>query len=251
MPDRFAESLDQLLLHEGGFVDHPQDPGGATNLGITRKTLARWRRVSPWWGLPVAEVKALRRAEAAAIYAADYWKPVHAGELPPGIDLAVFDFAVNSGPARAAKTLQGVLGVTADGRIGPATLAAVKARVALYGAAGLIDALSGRRLQFLTRLATFATFGRGWTRRVEAIRVAARAAAGSSPDVQQRETTPMDVFTGYRTYLIAASMVLAGLAQLLGIDLPALDGQSAGQLIMEAVAIIFLRKGIKSDISNA
>ena len=251
MPDRFTDCLNEVLKHEGGFVDHPRDPGGATNLGITRKTLARWRLVSPWWALPVAEVRALPGVEATAIYAADYWKPARAGSLPPGIDLAVFDFAVNSGPARAVKNLQALLGVAVDGRNGPVTRAAVKARVALQGAAGLIDALSGRRLNFLSRLATFASFGRGWTRRVEAIRVAAHTAAGSSPQVHQGETRPMDVFTGYRTYLIAASMILAGLAQLLGVDLPALDGQSAGQLIMEAVAIIFLRKGIKRDISNA
>ncbi len=249
---RFAACLDAALRHEGGYVDHPSDPGGATNMGITRRTLARWRSVSPWWDLPKAAVETLQRTEAAKIYRAGYWDRARGGELPAGLDLAVFDFAVNSGPDRAVRALQGLLGVVRDGQIGPVTLGALKARIATIGVAGLINALCDQRLNFLERLATFAVFGRGWTRRVAEIRAAALAVAPSKPstDPSQR-SEPMTILSGYRTYIVAAAMIVAGAAQLMGVDLPSLDGQSAGQLIMEAIAIIFLRKGIKTEIANA
>ena len=124
MPDptdaqRFARCLDIVLAAEGGYVDNPLDAGGATNMGITRATLARWRGVVPASDLPKAEVRALTRAEAAAIYEARYWRRVAGPELPAGLDLALFDYAVNSGPVRAVKTLQTALGVVADGLVGP------------------------------------------------------------------------------------------------------------------------------------
>lgn len=155
----FAAALDAVLRHEGGYADHPADPGGATNLGITRATLARWS------GRPVskAEVRALTKAEAAAIYRARYWDAVRADALPAGLDVAVFDCAVNSGPVRAVKTLQAVVGLPADGKIGPATLAAVNMRAPR----ALITQFCRRRLSFLERLRTFRVFGRGWTRRVK------------------------------------------------------------------------------------
>ncbi|MDP2782891.1 MAG: putative peptidoglycan-binding domain-containing protein [Devosia sp.] len=137
-----------------------------------------------------------------------------------------------------------------DGAIGPLTLDAIKTRIALEGAAGLIDALCDRRLSFLTRLSTFAVFGKGWSARVKTIRQAARDAAGAAPTPSKRRTT-MDILNGYKTYIAAAVMLLAGIAQVLGIDLPSLDGSSAGHLIMEALALIFLRKGLKGDIGRA
>ncbi len=251
---RFEICLDEILRFEGGYADHPSDPGGATNMGITHKTLARWRAVSPWWSLAKSEVQNLGRAEAAKIYKAGYWDRSNASKLPPGLDLALFDFAVNSGPDRAIKTLQGQLKVVADGQIGPLTLGAIKTEIALRGAAGLIDALCDKRLDFLTRLTTFAVFGNGWTSRVAAIRKAALAVAGSTSSSVTEPGTwseTMDVLAGYKTYIVAAFMLLAGLAQVLGIDLPTLDGSSAGHLVMEALAVIFLRKGLKGDIGNA
>jgi lysozyme family protein len=251
---RFYICLDQVLGFEGGYADHPSDPGGATNMGITRKTLARWRAVTPWWRLAKIEVQRLDRAEAAKIYKGRYWDPSNAGKLPAGLDLAVFDFAVNSGPDRAIKTLQRQLKVVADGHIGPLTLGAIKAEIGLRGTAGLIDALCDKRLDFLTRLATFAVFGKGWTARVAAIRNAALAAAGAQSSISVQSPTWSDTMaglSGYKTYIVAAFMLIAGLAQVLGIDLPTLDGGSAGHLIMEALAVIFLRKGLKGDIGNA
>lgn len=163
---RFAACLAEVLRHEGGYVDHPADPGGATNLGITLATLSDWR------GRPVTkqEVRDLTVAEAGAIYHARYWQPIRGDALPPGIDLAVFDWAVNSGPARAARGLQSVLGVAQDGEIGPVTLAAL-ARAP--GPVTVITDLCDARMRFLRGLAGWPTFGKGWTRRVGEVEEAA------------------------------------------------------------------------------
>ena len=114
----FESAVALVLQHEGGFVNHPRDPGGATNFGITRETLSRAR------GCPVSveDVRRLTRGEAASIYRSLYWKTVRADDLPRGLDLAVFDLAVNSGPKGAVTMLQDVLGVKADGLIGPVTI---------------------------------------------------------------------------------------------------------------------------------
>jgi lysozyme family protein len=252
--ERFAACLKHILRHEGGYADHPQDPGGATNMGITRKTLARWRKISPWWHLSKAQVRDMGQKEASAIYEALYWGPVRGSLLPKGLDLVLFDFAVNSGPQRAIKTLQGLLKVVADGQAGPITLKALQERVRLQGPGELIEALCNQRLSFLARLSSFAVFGKGWKARVGAIRLAALLMAGAPP--QNIVSQPlwrqiMEWLSGYKTYIMGAFMLLAGLAQLAGLDLPALDGQSAGHLIMEALAVMFLRKGIKSEIGNA
>ena len=251
---RFDICLDEVLRHEGGYADHPADPGGATNMGITHKTLARWRLVSPWWALPKSAVMDLKRAEAARIYRANYWDRSHAGKLPAGLDLALFDFAVNSGPDRAIRILQAELGVALDGQVGPLTLGAVEAYWSRRGLGALIGALCDRRLGFLNRLSTFAVFGKGWTTRVASVRKAALAAAGTAQNPSTNINdwrTIMDILNGYKTYIVALFMLLAGLAQMLGIDLPALDGNSAGHLIMEALAVLFLRKGLKGDIGRA
>ncbi len=240
--DRFESCLREVLRHEGGYSDHPSDPGGATNMGITRKTLARWRKISPWTDLPKSAVRALSRAEAAQIYRASYWNPCKAAAMPAGVDLVVFDFAVNSGPDRAVRILQAALGVAADGEVGPKTLAAIGQAEPKT----LIDTVCDRRLMFLRGLAAFPVFGRGWTSRVAAVRAAALGAAQKSNSMQGG--LKMQIFSGYRTYIVAAFMLLAGLAQVLGIDLPSLDGGAAGNLILEALAIIFLRKGLKAGV---
>lgn len=247
-----GKCLEEILRFEGGYADHPKDPGGATNMGITRKTLARWRSISPWWQLPKAEVKALKQREVTAIYKAGYWDRVAGNVLPGGLDLALFDFAVNSGPVRAIKTLQRELKVRVDGAIGPITLGAIRAKIAKVGVATLIQAVCTRRLSFLMRLATFAVFGRGWKRRVTTLQRAALALAGADPDIKnQPRRSIMNILSGYKTYIMGALMLIAGIAQALGLDVPGFDGTSTSQLMMEGFAIIFLRKGIKSEIGNA
>lgn len=248
MADRFETCLAEVLRHEGGYVDHPADPGGATNMGITRKTLARWRKISPWTDLPKSEVQNLTRDEAAAIYRAEYWEVSHAGEWKAGVDLAVFDYAVNSGPDRAIRALQSALGVAVDGIVGPKTLEAARKA----DAAGTINAICDGRLAFLKSLSSFETFGRGWTNRVASVRAAALQAAPRSiiPITLPGGAEAMGALSGYKTYIVAAIMLLVGLAQVLGIEIPALDNGSSGGMMLEALAIIFLRKGLKADLSK-
>lgn len=157
----YAKSIAHVLAHEGGYVDHPADPGGATNMGITHKTLAAWRGRS----VSKAEVKALTRMEAEAIYRANYWAAVKADQLPAGVDHVVFDAAVNSGPGQAARWLQRALGVTADGAIGPVTLAAA----AKTDARDLIERYTETRMNFLRGLPTWKNFKNGWTTRVNRV----------------------------------------------------------------------------------
>jgi len=248
---RFETSLAQILRLEGGYVDNKNDPGGATNMGITRKTLARWRRVSPWWKLEKSEVRSLKRAEAAAIYKAFYWDRCRCGVLADGLDLVLFDFAVNSGPVRAIRTLQALVGVPRDAIVGPVTLAAIRQKTASLGLATLIAGLSKARLSFLHRLENFARFGRGWQTRVKAIRTLALTMAGEKNYQIQPRRNVLNILSGYKTYIVALAMLLSGIGQMLGIDLPGFDQQSAAQLVFEALAILFLRRGVKSEISNA
>lgn len=172
----FDACLTEILKHEGGYVDHPSDPGGATNMGITHQTLARWRGLN---SVPKAAVKALTRTEAAAIYEHRFWRPILGDEMPFGVDLAVFDYGVNSGPSRSVKDLQRVLGVKVDGVVGR-----LETLPALGKADGksVIQKLCARRLSFMQSLKIWETFKRGWSRRVaevEARAVAMWLAAGS------------------------------------------------------------------------
>jgi len=150
-----------LLKHEGNFVNHPSDPGGMTNLGVTAKV---WES---WVGHPVDEkqMRALTAEDVAPLYKRKYWDACRANEFVSGLDYAVFDCAVNSGVGRAVKLLQGCVGVVADGGIGPATMAAVNQAVPT----SLIEEFSNARLQFLKSLKTFPVFGKGWERRVNEV----------------------------------------------------------------------------------
>jgi lysozyme family protein len=156
--DNFEECLAHVLKHEGGYVDHPKDPGGATNLGCTKKV---WEE---WVGHEVTkdDIRALTVADVAPLYKARYWDKCRCDDLPHGVDFAVFDLAINSGIGRASKFLQGACGVAADGAIGPATLAAV----AKMNPRELASKICERRLEFLQALPTWETFGKGWGRRV-------------------------------------------------------------------------------------
>lgn len=160
MQRNFSKSLDWVLAHEGGYVDHPDDPGGATNLGITRATLAAFEGRS----VSKQEVRDLTKAKAAEIYRHDYWSTARCDELPDGLDYLVFDGAVNSGSSRSVRWLQTVVGVKADGIVGSHTLAAVAKHPG--GVPDIIVKIGDVRMQFLRRLKTWKTFGRGWTRRV-------------------------------------------------------------------------------------
>lgn len=159
MKGSFTHTLDVILQFEGGYSDHPSDPGGATNMGITKAVLEEWR------GKPVskADVKALTRLEVEAIYKARYWDACRCDDLPPGLDLVVFDCAVNQGVSRATRLLQGAAGVAQDGQIGPKTMAAVHAATP---AVLLCEFMARRMVAYASLTKLFKTFGLGWSRRL-------------------------------------------------------------------------------------
>jgi lysozyme family protein len=164
MIGNFDACFDLMLAHEGGYVDHPSDPGGRTNLGVTQRV---WEE---WLGRPVSEkeMRALTPAMVKPLYKRKYWDAIRSDDLVSGVDYVVFDVAVNSGPGRAIKFLQSCVGVTADGGFGPATMAAVTK--AQEDPARLIEMYCARRLEFLQSLKTFETFGKGWSRRVQEVK---------------------------------------------------------------------------------
>jgi lysozyme family protein len=229
----FARCLAHTLRHEGGYVDHPSDPGGATNLGITRATLADWR------GRAVSkdDVRALTRAEASDIYRRRYWDAVSGDQLPAGVDLAVFDYAVNSGPRRAALALQARLGVARDGVVGPQTIAASRQA----DAAVLIRAICGERRGFLGRLRIFTVFGRGWLRRIAAVERAAiqmarqAAQTASQPKEQERMDMSKSILQS-RTVWSNIVGILAIAASVLGFNAGLIDQGALVDAILKGFA---------------
>lgn len=169
MNSNFEASLAHVLQSEGGFVNNPSDPGGMTNLGCTK---AVWEE---FVGHPVSEadMRGLTPADVAPLYKRKYWDKISGDDLPAGLDYAVFDAAINSGPGRAAKWLQEAVGVVADGAIGKGTLAAVAA----FDVQELIKAYNDKRLGFLQGLPTFGTFGKGWTNRVASVQAVSSSLA--------------------------------------------------------------------------
>jgi lysozyme family protein len=161
MKDNFDKSLRLVLKHEGGYVNHPSDPGGATNKGVT---IATFRRMIDK-NATVADLKNITDAQLSSIYRKGYWDKVKADQLPSGLDYAVFDFGVNSGPGTAVKYLQRALGVKVDAVIGPRTIAAANA----VGATETIRKLCAERLAYLQGLKTWTTFGKGWSSRVKGV----------------------------------------------------------------------------------
>tara|TARA_B100001057_G_scaffold213242_2_gene213591 strand:+ start:1889 stop:2413 length:525 start_codon:yes stop_codon:yes gene_type:complete len=153
----FDECLKIILHHEGGYVNHPKDPGGETNLGVTKRVYEEWGGTKDMRDLTVEDV--------APIYKKNYWDRVKADEIPEGLDLCVFDWAVNSGTGRAAKKLQGMIGTTVDGGIGPNTLRTLKLYCETEGVEAAISTYTDIRQEFYESLSTFDTFGKGWTRR--------------------------------------------------------------------------------------
>ena len=159
---RFRRSELVVLGYEGLWSNNPKDPGGATWKGVTLRALSEWRgrECTP------AELRATSDAEIARIYRAKYWDAVGAGKLASGLDLIVFDSAVNQGRRRAAACLQEALGVEADGAIGRITLSAAQG---VNDVAGLVERVRLSRLRHYRSLSTFKTFGTGWTRRLNGV----------------------------------------------------------------------------------
>jgi lysozyme family protein len=145
---RFMACVGLLIERiEGGYVNDPNDPGGETNFGISKRSY------------PNTDIAGLTEGAAIEIYYSDFWMPCGADALPRGLDLWVFDFAVNSGVATAVKMLQAACGVAQDGDVGPNTIAAAKAlkEPEVYLVA---------RLNYYMSLKTWPTYKNGWTKRL-------------------------------------------------------------------------------------
>jgi lysozyme family protein len=158
----WEKAFQAVLKHEGGFVNHPRDPGGMTNLGVTKKVWEDFvgREVDE------REMRALTPDVVKPLYKKNYWDKIKGDQLPSGVDYAAYDLAVNSGTGRAAKYLQQIAGVHADGVIGPKSMEAILA----CDPVETVDAICDMRLDFLQRLPTWNTFGKGWGRRVEEVK---------------------------------------------------------------------------------
>jgi len=159
MQENYKKCLETILHHEGGYVNHPKDPGGETNLGVTKRVYEEHGGTK--------DMKELTVEDVAPIYKKGYWDKMKGDDLPSGLDLCVFDFGVNAGPGRSAKYLQTMIGTVADGGIGPNTLKCLDEYIEENGLEATITEFQSRRQDYYESLSTFETFGRGWTRRVE------------------------------------------------------------------------------------
>lgn len=179
---RFRACLAEVLKWEGGWSNDPWDPGKETNKGITLAVYAAFigagaAGLRDEWAREqlVQELREIDDATVAEIYHRNYWQLVRGDDLPPGVDLAVFDFGVNSGPGRAVRHLQKCLGVGIDGHIGPRTLQAAREA----DPTKLIPALMDSRWSFMQQIKHFWRFKNGWNRRVQGVRAAALRMAGA------------------------------------------------------------------------
>ena len=172
MKANFDACMAEVFKHEGGYVNDPHDPGGETNMGISKRSY------------PKENIRGMTRARAAQIYRRDFWDKLRCDELPAGLDLVAFDAAVNSGPSRGAKWLQQALGVAVDGKVGLATIGAAKNT---YTPAAVLRAVGFRRA-FLKTLPTWERYKNGWTKRLDSVEAVASAMAGHDvpvrPDVE-------------------------------------------------------------------
>ena len=190
MKANFEACMAEVFKHEGGYVNDPHDPGGETNLGISKRSY------------PKEDIRNMTRARAAQIYRRDFWDKLRCDELPAGLDLVAFDAAVNSGPSRGAKWLQQALGVAVDGKVGLATIGAAKNT---YAPAAVLRAVGFRRA-FLKTLPTWERYKNGWTKRLDSVEAVASTMAGHDvpvrPDVEPVTPQPAaawwwTVFAGF------------------------------------------------------
>jgi lysozyme family protein len=163
----FAAAMRFVLRWEGGFVDHPADPGGRTNKGVTQRVYSDWCARQ---GLPGRDVQLIDNAEVLAIYEAGYWVPPRCDLLGPPLDLVQFDTAVNMGPGRAVRFLQQALGCGVDGNFGPATQHAAMACDGGDAVARYCDIREAFYRQIVLRKPEQAVFLKGWLNRLNSLR---------------------------------------------------------------------------------
>lgn len=179
----YDESLRRLLAHEGGYVNHPSDPGGPTNFGIT---LADYRRYCKP-NATAADVRSMKLDEAKAIYRAKYWNAQRCDELPAGVDYSIFDYGVNSGVGRSGKVLRRVVGLPDSTSV---VTDEVLRAVAKRDPKALVAAINDERLTFLKRLRTWPVFGKGWARRVAEVRAVSLSFASNRRPSAQPQANP-------------------------------------------------------------
>lgn len=177
MKGNFDTCLREVLRHEGGYVDHPKDPGGRTNLGVTQAAY------EDWVGHAVNEkiMRSLTVAHVKALYKVKYWDMVRGDDLPIGLDLCVFDFGVNAGPNRAARYLQSMVGAKTDGQIGPQTISLLTQFVRERSKAEAVMIYQDMRRDYYKMLNTFPTFGKGWLKRVRDVEMVGVIMAKKQP----------------------------------------------------------------------
>nr|VFK36482.1 MAG: Lysozyme family protein [Candidatus Kentron sp. SD]VFK39147.1 MAG: Lysozyme family protein [Candidatus Kentron sp. SD]VFK77805.1 MAG: Lysozyme family protein [Candidatus Kentron sp. SD] len=176
MRENFERALERVLLHEGGYVDHPRDPGGAINRGVTLETFRRFYGAS----MTKEDLKAMTDGQVRQLYKADYWDKCRCDDLPHGMDYVVFDQAAHSGPGRSVKWLQQGIGLKVDGEIGPWTITAAS-QCSPFRA---IENMCEERLAFMKNIRngeSWMTFGKAWQRRVDDVRTHALALASDDP----------------------------------------------------------------------
>lgn len=240
MLSSYDASLDRLLKDEGGYTDHPSDPGGPTNFGIT---LADARRY--WKGNATAgDVRGLPQSVARRIYRERYWNALRCDELPAGVDYAVFDYGVNSGIGRAGKVLRRVLGMPdSTSIVSDDVIAAATKR----NAGDLVVAICAERVGFLKTLKTFPVFGRGWTARVNGVRAAALAMAKSQP-LAPAANSPVEASPGKAVVPVkipagpasAGAVIAAGAASAVATSRLEIAAMVAAAAAMTALAIFLI-----------
>tara|TARA_X000001316_G_C914843_1_gene29407 strand:+ start:175 stop:711 length:537 start_codon:yes stop_codon:yes gene_type:complete len=164
--ENYQKCLNMILHHEGGYVNHPKDPGGETNLGVTKRVYEEWTMKE---GYDAKDMKDLTVEDVAPIYEKNYWGRMKCDSIPSGLDLCLFDFGVNAGTGRSAKFLQRMIDTTADGGIGPNTLKKLNEFISMQqrGVIDVINMFQDERQKYYESLPTFESFGKGWTRRVK------------------------------------------------------------------------------------
>lgn len=193
MRENFEPALEKTLAHEGGYVNDEHDPGGETNMGISKRSY------------PKENIRGMTRKRAAEIYKRDYWDAVRGDDLPAGLDVMAFDGAVNSGVSRGAKWVQSAVGAQADGKIGPATLL----RARKVDTRQAIKVAANNRLQFLKGLKTWPRYKNGWTTRVEEMRDMALGMVRAPVETVTTPYSPRPVTPASPNGKIAAAVIAA------------------------------------------
>lgn len=237
---------------EKGYANHPRDPGGATMNGVTQRVYDAWRQRI---GRPRQAVRLIGPNEELEIYRQQYWEAVSGEKLPPGIDLVVYDMAVNSGPQRAIKYLQASLGLKQDGQIGQVTLAALREVYERDADDDVIDLYMAARNRFLRSLRTFDVFGKGWmnrTRDVEAkaermeaiedeARTYASLAKNSRPVLDKKDAPPV---------IYAPDKAVAPAEPAVRADKAAKTGGALGGLVAIGSAVQAAIGGVKETLDG-